>query len=108
MLGLKTVNKDDKTLRQILNDNFKAIDKELSEIRRAIGILASVHAQGDVIMDQLKLQIAGLSESLQDLEGRVVALEKHANFAQWIIRQVLFLGAVGVVVWVVISYSQGG
>lgn len=100
------VKNEEKTLRQILLENFSNLGRKISEVKGAIEILAISQAIGDVEMDQLKLQIAGLSESLQDLEHRVIALEKHANVASWIIRQIAFLGFVGGVVWLVISYNS--
>lgn len=93
----------DKTLRQILLENFVQIDKSLSTIKRAIEIMAKQTIVSDYEMTQLKYQVGALSESLDQLEQRVVVLEKHASSATLVIRHGATL-LIGVVIVLLLNY----
>lgn len=82
------MNHEQLTLRQLLELRIAEIWKELNSLREVVERMEKMTVVRTYEIDHLKLQMAGLSESLHDLELRVVSLEKHANLATWASRQV--------------------
>lgn len=97
------MNVQDKTLRQILLENFVQIDRSLGALKRAIEIMAKQTVVSDYEMTQLKYQIGSISESLNELEQRVVILENHASVATLVIRHGATL-LIGVVIVLLLNY----
>lgn len=77
------------TLRQLLEFRFSELWKELDRLREVIERMEKYTVVRTYEIDNLKLQMAGLAESLHDLEIRVISLEKHASLATWLTRQVI-------------------
>jgi hypothetical protein len=50
-------------------------------------------------LDQLKYQVASLSELIQSLDSRLDQLEKHASIGAWLMRQSLIIGTALLIGW---------
>lgn len=83
------MNQEQLTLRQLLEFRIQELWKELNSLREVIERMEKFTVVRAYEIDNLKLQMAGLAESLHDMEIRVIALEKHASLATWITRQVI-------------------
>lgn len=90
---------DGKTLRQLLGESLRAMENELSLIRESLETMSKNADPKNAQDDWSKYQLAVLSESVQDLEFRMVALERHASLERWLIRQVLFLVCAGALLY---------
>lgn len=96
------MNEQQFTLREILTHGFKAINRELGELRRAIELLAKTTAGGYHDIDGLKIQMAGLAEGLAELEQRLVVLEQHVGIQKLLLRHSL---TVAVAVAVIVAWT---
>jgi len=49
--------------------------------------------------NQIRLQVSQLSEATQELERRMVELEKHKSLASWVFRQAITITVIVTIVW---------
>lgn len=74
--------------RRFIWQRLDNIERHLADLRRGVELMAQQTVVRQSEFEQIKYQVASFIESLDDLEGRVVALEKRNNLEQWVLRQV--------------------
>jgi hypothetical protein len=79
------------SLKEYISFTITPIEREVNNVRSAIEKL-TVSQISAHDLDGLKLQVASLSEALQELEKRVSLLEQHDNVSTWIFRSVVGIG----------------
>lgn len=92
------------TLRQLVKSG-------LTDVREAIARLCVIIGEMDKSKSTdfklIELELLGLQESLEELEERLVSLERHKNLAQFIARELLLvLVVVVVVVWIMTEVNR--
>ena len=70
------------------------IERLLADLRKGIELMAQQTVVRQSEFEQLKYQVASFAEGMNDLESRVVLLEKRNNLEQWVIRQLWLVGLV--------------
>jgi len=86
------------TLRQLITERLAAIDGELRVLRAAIEAMDDRHMRYSEL-ENLKLQVTGLVEAVNELEHRVIQLEQHKGLASWIFRQAVTILAIAAAVY---------
>lgn len=79
------------SLKEYIGLTIDPLNRELSNMRSAVEKLAGSQISAHDL-DSLKLQVASLSEALQELEKRLDTLERHDNVSTWIFRSVVGIG----------------
>lgn len=74
--------------RRFIWERLDDIQRSLSGLKEAMDNMSTEKFLRQSEFEQLKYQMAALSESMIALEGRVVILEKHNSTVSWITRQV--------------------
>lgn len=64
------------------------IERLLADLRKGIELMAQQTVVRQSEFEQIKYQVSSFAEALNELEARVIALEKRNNLEQWVLRQV--------------------
>ena len=105
--GLESVNTENVTLRQLIVDKFREVDKNFDTVIENFERLADKQVDYFYQADSIKLQQDELDKKFSEILYRLEYLERHARLANWIVRQVVFLTIVGAIA-VMVSLWMGG
>lgn len=86
------------SLKEYIGITISPLERELSQMRSAIEKLAGSELKLHEL-ENLKLQVASLSEGLQELEKRLDILEQHDNVSTWLFRFVAGVGTALLIAW---------
>ncbi|MCK6627832.1 MAG: hypothetical protein L6R45_21980 [Anaerolineae bacterium] len=92
------MNDESLTLRQLITERLTAIEGELRVLRAAIETIDDRQMRHSEF-ENLKLQVAGLVEAVNELEHRVIQLEQHKSLASWVFRQSLTIAAIVTIIY---------
>ncbi len=76
------------------------MEREIINLRSAVEKLTMTQANIHEI-DNLKFQVASLSEAMQELEPRLTVLENHDNILTWLFRVIAAVGTALLIAWLV-------
>jgi len=102
------VNQETKTLRELILDKFREVDRSFDTVIDNFEHLADKQVEYFYQADHIRLEQEDLSRKLSEIIWRIDALERHAKLANFIVRQIIFLMAVGGVSWLVFYLANGG
>lgn len=74
--------------RRFIWERLDDIQRLLSDLKEAIDNMSTENFLRQSEFEQLKYQMAAISESMIELQNRVVILEKHNSTVSWITRQI--------------------
>lgn len=99
--GACVASGEELTLRQLIKLEIEKLALELNVLRGEFRRMSDLLGSSSRELDVLKLQVAGLAESLHDLEIRVNGLEKHSGIATEVTRQAftVFMLVVVAIAW---------
>lgn len=86
---MRYTDDDNKTIRQLLGESLRAFENELALIRESLEIMKKTLDYKSSGGDLLNYQVATLSEQVQELERRMIAIEKHSSMESWVYRQII-------------------
>lgn len=70
------------------------IERLLADLRKGVELMAQQTVVRQSEFEQIKYQVASFAEALNDLETRVIILEKRNSTEQWVLRQLWLIGLV--------------
>lgn len=74
--------------RRFIWQRLDNIERLLADLRKGIELMAQQTVVRQSEFEQIKYQVSSFAEALNELEDRVIALEKRNNLEQWVLRQV--------------------
>jgi len=88
-MGLKTMNQEQLTLRQVIEQRFEELGDHIAALD-AVSIKTDIPSFLTTYSDlRLKYEREALLESLNELEDRVVILEQYQTIQRFVIRQIV-------------------
>jgi len=72
--------------RRFIWQRLDNIERLLADLRRGIELMAQQTVVRHSEFEQLKYQVASFAEALNEIEDRVLALERHNSMVRWITR----------------------
>jgi hypothetical protein len=85
-------------LKEYISLTLRPIEQQLNQVNQTIDRITGASISTSQF-DQLKLQVASLSELLQELEKRVGNLEKHDSVGVWFFRLTVTVGTALLIAW---------
>lgn len=74
--------------RRFIWERLDDIQRSLSGLKESVDNMGGENFLRQSEFEQLKYQMGAISESMMELENRVVILEKHNSTVSWITRQI--------------------
>lgn len=93
----------DVSLRDLLANIIAQNDDIRASLQKILELLTIGEGMKTLEMESLKLQVASHSESIQELEQRIIELERHANVASKLARHAVTLG-LAVLLFLLLNY----
>lgn len=86
------------SLKEYIGMTLQPMERDMIQIRSAMEKMANSQINSHDL-DSLKLQVASLSEGLQDLHKRLAILEQHDTISTWLFRTVALVGTSLLIGW---------
>jgi len=102
------VNKETETLRQIIKVRFQELEDHMVALEKISGHPTPGPMFSDYLVNQLRYEMSSLSESLEELEERIVTLETYQTFIRFASRQITVVTVSVSLAILLISWMNGG
>jgi len=102
------VNTETKTLREIIKVRFQELEDHLVALEKLSGHPTPGPMFSDYLINQLRYEMSSLSESLEELEERLVILETYQTFIRFASRQITVVAVSVALAILAISWMNGG
>jgi len=81
------VNQQTETLREIITTRFRELEDHLAALEKISGHSIPGNLFQDYLINQIRYELYSLSESLEEIEERLVILETYQTFIRFASRQ---------------------